>query len=42
VINGSYMQTFFIDQRLMVAGAGGMLWMGIGAFIMAKMINFEI
>ena len=42
MINGSYMQTFFIDQRLMVAGAGGMLWMGIGAFIMAKMINFEI
>jgi len=42
MINGSYMQNFFIDQRLMVAGGGGMLWMGIGAFIMAKMINFEI
>ena len=41
-INGSYMQTFFIDQRLMVAGGGGMLWMAIGGFIMAKMINFEI
>ncbi len=42
MINGTYMQTFFIDQRLMVAGIGGMCWMGMGAFIMAKMINFEI
>ncbi len=41
-INGSYMQSFFVDPRLMIAGAGGMVWMGIGAFIMAKMINFEI
>jgi len=42
MINGSYMQNFFSDQRLMVAGGGGLLWMGIGAFIMAKMVNFEI
>ncbi|MFA6115856.1 MAG: type II secretion system F family protein [Sphingomonas sp.] len=42
MINGSYMQGFFIDQRLMVAGGGGMIWMAIGAGIMAKMINFEI
>ncbi|MEG3123668.1 type II secretion system F family protein [Sphingomonas sp. GB1N7] len=42
MINSSYMQTFFIDQRLMVAGGGGLCWMAIGAFIMAKMINFEI
>ena len=41
-INASYMQNFFIDQRLMVAGMGGLVWMGIGAFIMAKMVNFEI
>jgi len=41
-INGSYMQNFFIDQRLIVAGLGGMVWMSIGAFIMSKMINFEI
>jgi len=27
---------------LMVAGLGGLVWMSIGAFIMAKMINFEI
>ncbi len=41
-INGSYMQNFFVDERLMIAGGGGLVWMGIGAFIMAKMINFEI
>jgi tight adherence protein B len=41
-INGSYMQNFFTDERLMIAGGGGIVWMGIGAFIMAKMINFEI
>ncbi|KQN15691.1 type II secretion system F family protein [Sphingomonas sp. Leaf28] len=42
VINGTYMQKFFIDERLMVLGMGGMVWMGIGAFIMSKMISFEI
>ncbi|MCP4618437.1 MAG: pilus assembly protein TadB, partial [Bradyrhizobium sp.] len=41
-INNNYMANFFADQRLMIAGAGGLLWMGIGAFIMAKMVNFEI
>jgi len=41
-INGAYMQNFFIDQRLMIAGGVGLVWMSIGAFIMAKMINFEI
>ena len=41
-INTSYMQKFFTDERLMVTGAGGLVWMGVGAFIMAKMINFEI
>jgi tight adherence protein B len=42
MINGSYMQNFFIDQRLIVAGLGGLIWMSIGAAIMAKMISFEI
>ena len=42
MINPHYMSGFFIDQRLMVAGLGGLCWMGIGAFIMAKMVNFEI
>jgi tight adherence protein B len=42
MINPGYMGGFFSDQRLIVAGLGGMVWMGIGAFIMAKMVNFEI
>jgi tight adherence protein B len=41
-INPHYMGGFFVDQRLIVAGLGGLVWMSIGAFIMAKMINFEI
>jgi tight adherence protein B len=41
-INPNYMHGFFDDQRLMVAGLGGLVWMSIGAFIMAKMVNFEI
>jgi tight adherence protein B len=42
VMNPAYMGKFFIDQRLIVAGLGGMCWMGCGVFIMAKMVNFEI
>src|SRR5678810_185720 len=42
MINPGYMGGFFTDQRLMVAGIGGMIWMAIGAAIMAKMVNFEI
>ena len=41
-INPHYMAGFFVDQRLMVAGLGGLVWMSIGAFIMAKMVSFEI
>jgi len=41
-INGSYMQNFFVDERLILTGLGGLVWMGIGAFIMRQMINFEI
>jgi tight adherence protein B len=41
-ISGDYMQRFFVDQRLMVAGMGGLIWMSIGGFIMAKMVSFEI
>jgi tight adherence protein B len=41
-INPSYMQDFFIDERLMIAGGGGLMWMGIGVFIMSRMVNFEI
>jgi len=42
MINPRYMGGFFTDERLMVAGVGGIIWMGIGALIMAKMVNFEI
>jgi len=41
-INPGYMGGFFSDQRLIIAACGGGLWMSIGVFIMAKMINFEI
>ncbi len=41
-INGTYMQRFFIDERLIVIGLGGLCWMAIGSFIMSKMISFEI
>ncbi len=41
-MNPEYMGKFFTDTRLMIAAAGGAVWMSIGAFIMAKMINFEI
>ena len=42
MINPGYMGGFFTDQRLMVAGIGGIIWMSIGGMIMAKMVNFEI
>jgi tight adherence protein B len=41
-VNAEYLGGFFYDQRLIVAGLGGMVWMSIGVFIMAKMVNFEI
>jgi tight adherence protein B len=42
MINPHYMAGFFTDQRLIVAGIGGIVWMAIGGLIMAKMVNFEI
>jgi tight adherence protein B len=42
MMNPKYMGGFFTDPRLIVAGIGGMIWMSIGAMIMAKMVNFEI
>ncbi|QCB38156.1 type II secretion system F family protein [Sphingobium sp. PAMC28499] len=49
-INFNYMSPFFTPDpagifglsTMQVVGIGGMCWMGIGAFIMAQMINFEI
>jgi tight adherence protein B len=42
MVNPNYMAGFFEDQRLIVAGLGGLCWMSIGVFIMAKMVSFEI
>jgi tight adherence protein B len=41
-VNPGYIGNFFIDDRLIIAGLGGFTWMGIGFFIMAKMVSFEI
>jgi len=41
-INPTYIGGFFYEERLIVTGLGGMVWMSIGAFIMAKMVSFEI
>ena len=42
MVNPGYLGGFFTDERLIVAGLGGLTWMAIGVFIMAKMVNFEI
>ncbi|AKM06469.1 type II secretion system F family protein [Pelagerythrobacter marensis] len=41
-INPEYVGGFFEDERLIVTGLGGLVWMSIGGFIMAKMVSFEI
>lgn len=41
-INPQYIETFFTDERLIVIGLGGFTWMGVGVFIMSKMVSFEI
>lgn len=41
-VNPAYLGGFFVDDRLIVTGLGGLCWMGIGVFIMAKMVSFEI
>lgn len=49
-INFDYMKPFFTPDPMgvfglslmQVIGIGGMMWMSIGALIMAKMVNFEI
>lgn len=42
MVNRDYLMHFFTDERLMVAGIGGLIWMSLGGFIMAKMVSFEI
>ena len=41
-MNPGYLEGFFHEDRLIIAGMGGLTWMSIGAFIMAKMVSFEI
>jgi len=41
-VNPDYLAGFFHEQRLIIAGLGGALWMSMGVFIMAKMVSFEI
>ena len=41
-VNPTYLAGFFFEERLIIAGMGGLAWMSIGVFIMAKMVNFEI
>lgn len=41
-VNPEYLSGFFVEQRLMIAGVIGLVWMGIGVGIMAKMVSFEI
>ena len=41
-VNQKYLEGFFYEPRLIVAGIIGAVWMGIGVFIMAKMVSFEI
>ena len=41
-INPTYLEGFFYEDRLIATGLGGLVWMSIGVFIMAKMVSFEI
>jgi tight adherence protein B len=41
-MNPQYLAGFFYEQRLIVTGLGGLVWMSMGVGIMAKMISFEI
>jgi tight adherence protein B len=41
-VENKYISKFFTEPRLIITGLGGMVWMAIGAFVMAQMINFEI
>ncbi len=40
--NPGYLAPFLTDPRLTMAGIGGLIWMGIGGFIMAKMADMKI
>lgn len=42
MVNQKYLEGFFYEPRLIIAGLIGMVWMSMGVFIMSKMISFEI
>jgi tight adherence protein B len=42
MVNQKYLEGFFYEPRLIVAGLIGAVWMSAGVFIMSKMISFEI
>lgn len=42
MMNPQYLAGFFHEERLIIAGIGGLVWMSIGAFIMSRMVSFEI
>ena len=42
VINYDYASILFTDPRAIIVSIVGLAWMGLGVFIMSKMINFEI
>lgn len=41
-INYDYVSLLFTDPRGIMASVGALIWMGVGVFIMSRMINFEI
>jgi tight adherence protein B len=41
-INDHYMQQFFTNPKLIATGLGAGCWMALGAFVMSRMISFEI
>jgi len=41
-MNPGYLGGFFTEDRLIITGLGALVWMSIGIFAMAKMVNFEI
>ncbi|GAK34369.1 flp pilus assembly protein TadB [alpha proteobacterium Q-1] len=41
-MNADYASIFFTDTRAMIVLFGALIWMGIGGFIISKMISFEI
>jgi len=42
VMNFDYMSVMFTNPQGQIALAGAAIWMGIGVFILAQMINFEV